>query len=157
MEARLQGEDLAGVEEGLKEYAAPAARETVRRAAREAQGPGRPGSRPRAKTAVLTKNIQAQFNELQALIDRYLDDEAFTSYTEALDRKRAEKARGGEGQGEGDRQAAGRWRTPRPPAQTPAPEAAPCSREAAPATPARAPAAVPRQRQTRQTGSDVPF
>jgi peptidoglycan hydrolase CwlO-like protein len=41
---------------------------------------------------VLTKNIQAQCNELQALIDRYLDDEAFTTYTEALDRKRAERA-----------------------------------------------------------------
>ncbi len=39
------------------------------------------------KTAVLTKNIQARFNELQALIDRYLDDEAFAAYTEALERK----------------------------------------------------------------------
>jgi hypothetical protein len=43
-----------------------------------------------SKTAVLTKNLQAQFNELQALIDRYLDSEALTSYTEAVERKKAE-------------------------------------------------------------------
>ena len=44
-----------------------------------------------SKSEVLSKNIQARFNELQALIDRYLDDDAFTTYTETLKQKRAEQ------------------------------------------------------------------
>jgi hypothetical protein len=91
MEARLQGEDLAGVEEGLKEYALLAPRELfAEQLAKLKEQAAR--QHAEAKTPVLTKNIQAQFNELQALIDRYLDNEAFTTYTEALERKRAEQA-----------------------------------------------------------------
>ena len=44
------------------------------------------------KTRVLSPNLQARFSELQALIDRYLDNEALQTYTESLDRKRAERA-----------------------------------------------------------------
>lgn len=91
MEARLQGDDLAGLQEGLKEYALLPPREQF---AEQLSKLKEKATREHAasKTPVLTKNLQARFNELQALIDRYLDDEAFTSYTEALDRKRAEKA-----------------------------------------------------------------
>ena len=46
------------------------------------------------KTRVLSPNLQARFSELQALIDRYLDNEALQTYTESLDRKRAECCRG---------------------------------------------------------------
>jgi hypothetical protein len=90
MEARLQGEDMAGVEEGIKEYALLPPREIF---AEQLQKLKDQATRQQAerKTAVLTKNLQAQFNELQALIDRYLDNEALSSYTEALDRKRVEK------------------------------------------------------------------
>ena len=44
MEARLQGEDLAGVEEGLKEYALLPPREQFADAAHEAQGRGGPAA-----------------------------------------------------------------------------------------------------------------
>ena len=74
---------------------------------------------------MLTKNIQAQFNELQALIDRYLDDEAFTTYTEALDRKRAEKPRRPKAKAR-RRQGGRQIRTPTPAAarSSPAPQPA---------------------------------
>jgi hypothetical protein len=90
MEARLQGEDLSGVEEGIKEYALLPPRELF---AEQLQKLKAEAMRQQAesKTAVLTKNLQAQFNELQALIDRYLDKEALSSYTEALERKRVER------------------------------------------------------------------
>ena len=86
MEARLQGEDFEGLEQGLKEYALLPRRDLfadrLTRLKEEAAK-----QQAETKTAVLTKNIQARFNELQALIDRYLDDDAFTTYTEALERK----------------------------------------------------------------------
>jgi hypothetical protein len=90
MEARLQGEDLAGVEEGIKEYALLPPREIFAEQLKKLKDEATRQQAER-KTAVLTKNLQAQFNELQALIDRYLDSEALDSYTEALDRKKAEK------------------------------------------------------------------
>jgi hypothetical protein len=42
------------------------------------------------KTAVLTNTARAQINDLQAMIDRYLDDDAFNAYREALERGRTE-------------------------------------------------------------------
>jgi hypothetical protein len=88
LEARLQGEDYAGIEQGLKEYVSLPRREVYsqRLASLKAQAAK---EQAQTKSAVLTKNIQARFNDLQALIDRYLDDEAFTSFSEALERKRS--------------------------------------------------------------------
>ena len=64
-----------------------------------------------SKTEVLSKNLQARFNELQALIDRYLDDDAFTAYSEAVERKRAERSEA----------AKGKPKASRPTASAPAP------------------------------------
>ena len=44
------------------------------------------------KTAILTKTAQAQISDLQAMIDRYLDDEAYRAYIEALEKGKAEVA-----------------------------------------------------------------
>jgi hypothetical protein len=148
MEARLQGEDLAGVEEGIKEYALLPPREIF---AEQLQKLKDEAARQQAerKTAVMTKNLQAQFNELQALIDRYLDSEALASYTEALDRKRAEKGE----------KAKAKEKPRRPLAQADAPpDSAP---DAAPATEApktAAPAAAPKAKaKPAPPKSDVPF
>ncbi len=43
-----------------------------------------------ARTPVLTKTAQAQFGDLQALVDRYLDDEAFKGFADALDKMKTE-------------------------------------------------------------------
>ena len=85
MKARLEGEDWAGLEAELKEFARLTPREQFVAAAGTAQGRRRP---PQAelKTAILTKTAQAQITELQSMIDRYLDDDAFRAYSEALDK-----------------------------------------------------------------------
>jgi hypothetical protein len=91
LEARLQGEDLEGLEQGLKEYVLLPPRDLLadRLSKMKEQATKQQAV---SKTPVLSKNIQARFSELQALIDRYLDNEAFQSYTEALERKRSERA-----------------------------------------------------------------
>ncbi|MFO0888200.1 MAG: hypothetical protein U0790_03525 [Isosphaeraceae bacterium] len=91
MEARLQGEDLASLEQNLKEYALLPRKDVYSRRLEELKDRAAK-QQAETKTAVLTKNIQARFNELQALIDRYLNDEPLANYTEALDRKKAEIA-----------------------------------------------------------------
>jgi hypothetical protein len=122
MEARLQGDDLVGVEEGLRDYAQlPPREQFADQLAKFKEQATR--QQAESKMPVLTPNIQAQFNELQALIDRYLDDEALTTYTEALERKRAEKA----ATAEANEKAAARRKLaaarapadPSPPANTP--------------------------------------
>ena len=92
MEARLQGEDVAGLEQGLKEYASLARRDVYAdRLAKLKDEAAK--QQAQSKTEVLSKNLQARFNELQALIDRYLDDDAFTAYSEAVERKARNGAR----------------------------------------------------------------
>jgi len=89
MEARLQGEDMEGLEQGLKEYASLPPRDAFAdRLSKMKDQATR--QQAESRTTVLSKNIQARFNELQALIDRYLDNDAFQTYTEALQRKRCE-------------------------------------------------------------------
>jgi hypothetical protein len=89
MEARLQGEDMEGLEQGLKEYASLPPRDAFAdRLSKMKDQATR--QQAESRTTVLSKNIQARFNELQALIDRYLDNDAFQSYTEALQRRRSE-------------------------------------------------------------------
>ena len=45
-----------------------------------------------AKVPVLTKAVQAQFVDLQALIDRYLDDEVFKGFSDAMDKMKSAPA-----------------------------------------------------------------
>ncbi len=103
MEARLQGEDLEGLEQGLKEYVLLPSRDLyadqLTRMKEQATK-----QQAESKTPVLSKNIQGRFSELQALIDRYLDNEAFQSYTEALEHKRSERAAAAKTKGSSKRQ-----------------------------------------------------
>ncbi len=89
MEARLQGDDLEGLEQALKEYVLLPPRDQYADRLNKMKDTAAK-QQAESKTPVLSKNIQARFSELQALIDRYLDNEAFQTFTEALQQKRAE-------------------------------------------------------------------
>jgi hypothetical protein len=89
LKARYDGEDWAEVKAVLDEYAKLAPRESFEtelsrlrdEAARQQAATKKP---------VLTKTAQARLTELQSLIDRYLDDEEFKAYADALDKLRTE-------------------------------------------------------------------
>jgi hypothetical protein len=89
MKARLEGNDWDGVEAALKEFERLAPRDQfAKRLAEIKEGAVRQqgkGERP-----VLTRTAQAQINDLQALIDRYLDDDAVKAYGDALASRKAD-------------------------------------------------------------------
>jgi hypothetical protein len=104
MEARLQGEDVEGLEQGLKEYVSLPSRDVYAdRLSKMKEQATR--QQAESKTPVLSKNIQARFSELEALIDRYLNNEAFQTYNEVLERKRAERTGASKTKGASKRQA----------------------------------------------------
>ncbi|SIN82400.1 hypothetical protein SAMN05444166_1115 [Singulisphaera sp. GP187] len=87
LKARTEGEDWAGVETTLNEFTKLTARDSL---ASKLTTLKDEATRQQAisKTAILTKTAQAQIAEIQALIDRYLDDEIVRSYSEALQASR---------------------------------------------------------------------
>jgi len=93
LKARFEGEDFAGAEEVLKEFYRLPTRDALAgnlsRLKDEAAA-----QQARTKTAILTKTAQTQLAELDGLIARYLDDEAFRAYAEALAKARADAAAG---------------------------------------------------------------
>jgi hypothetical protein len=89
LKARYDGEDWPGVEAVMKEVYQLPARDTfadqltkLKEQAAQQQA--------KTKTAVLTKTAQAQLAEVQALVDRYLDDEIFNDYADAIKRSKDE-------------------------------------------------------------------
>jgi hypothetical protein len=89
MEARLKGEDWTGLEETLKEFGRLTPRdESSKRLTQLKDEAVR--KQAEGKTPILTKTAQAQITDLQAMIDRYLDDEAIKPYLEALQERRGE-------------------------------------------------------------------
>ena len=89
MKARLEGEDWDGLEDAIKEfnhltprdeYAKKIAEIKERAAQQQAEN----------KVAILTKNAQAQINDVQAMIDRYLDDDTIRAYRDSLQEGRTE-------------------------------------------------------------------
>ncbi len=90
MKARLEGEDWSGLEAELKEFARMTPRDQIASRLAELKD-NAAHQQAELKTAVLTKTAQAQVTDLQSMIDRYLDDETFHAYSEALDRGRSEQ------------------------------------------------------------------
>jgi hypothetical protein len=89
MKARLEGEDWVGLEDAIKEFNRLTPRdEYVKKLAEIKERATK--QQIENKVAILTKNAQAQINDLQAMIDRYLDDEAIKAYREAHDKGLAE-------------------------------------------------------------------
>jgi hypothetical protein len=92
LKARFEGEDYDEAEAALKEFHALPPRD---RFADELTRLKDEAARQQAQTqtAVLTKTAQAQLADLQALVDRYLDDEGFRAYADALEKVRAEASK----------------------------------------------------------------
>jgi hypothetical protein len=91
MKARLEGEDWDGLDEALKDFRKLTPRDTL---ADRLKTLNEQAARQQAerKIPILTKTAQAKVAELQALIDRYLDDEEVNAYAEALTTGRADAA-----------------------------------------------------------------
>jgi hypothetical protein len=89
MKARLEGEDWEGLEEAVKEFSRLTRRDEYAKKLTELKDRAA-HEQAETKTAILTKTAQAQINDLQAMIDRYLDEEAVTAYREVLETGRTE-------------------------------------------------------------------
>jgi hypothetical protein len=85
LKARFDSEDWAGAAEGVTEFRKLPPRDKFADELKRLHDEARQ-RQAAAKAPVLTKTAQAQIADVQALIDRYLDDEAFKSYADALDR-----------------------------------------------------------------------
>ena len=103
MKARLEGEDWAGLEDAIKEFSHLTPRDEYAKKLAELKEHATQ-EQAETKKAILTKNAQAQINDVQAMIDRYLDDETFKAYQDALARGKLEA---------GDKAKAWRRRRPR--------------------------------------------
>lgn len=89
VKARFNGEDWDGAKDALAEFGKLPPRETFADAlARLKDEAAR--QQARTRQPVLTKTAQAQIAELQALIDRYLDDEVVKGFTESLEKLKAD-------------------------------------------------------------------
>ncbi len=89
MKARLEGEDWAGLEDAIKEFGHLTPRDEYAKKLAELKEHAT-HEQAETKKAILTKNAQAQINDVQAMIDRYLDDETFKAYQDALARGKLE-------------------------------------------------------------------
>jgi len=89
MKARLDGEDWAGLDEALKEFSLLTPRDEFAQRLTTLKDDAAHEQEDK-KTAVLTKTAQAQISDLQTMIDRYLDDEIFKAYSDALERAQSD-------------------------------------------------------------------
>src|SRR5262249_55990122 len=84
LKARFEGEEWADAREIVKEfYNLPSREKLANELTKLKEDAAR--QQATAKVPILTKTAQAQLTELQALIDRYLDDETIKGFSEALD------------------------------------------------------------------------
>jgi hypothetical protein len=91
MKARLEGEDWAGLDDALKEFSRLPPRDIYAQQLTQLKDDAA-HQQAELKTAVLTKTAQAQITELQSMIDRYMEDDAFRAYSEAVAKYRSETA-----------------------------------------------------------------
>ncbi len=89
MKARLEGENWTGLDQALQEFAKLTPPENyAKRLTTLKNDAARQQSQ--LKKAILTRTAQAQISDLQAMIDRYLDDELYKAYADALERAKAD-------------------------------------------------------------------
>jgi len=89
MKARLEGEDWTGLDEALKEFSRLTPRDKFAQQLTQLKDDAA-HRQAELKTAVLTKTAQAQITELQSMIDRYMEDDAYQAYSEALAKVRSD-------------------------------------------------------------------
>jgi hypothetical protein len=102
MEARVNGEDWNGLAEELKEFSALAPRDEFAQKLTKLKDEAAQ-RQAESKQPILTRTALAQINDVQSLIDRYLDDDAFKAYSDALEQSKspaAAKAKGAAAKGE---------------------------------------------------------
>jgi hypothetical protein len=89
MKARLEGEDWNGLDETIKEFHGLGSKDAL---AERLKTLKEQSARQQAerKVPILTRTAIARLEELQALIDRYLDDDEVNAFTDALARGRAD-------------------------------------------------------------------
>ncbi len=159
MKARFEGEDWTGLEETLNEFSRLTPRdEFAQRLAKLKDDAAH--EQAEQKKAILTKTAQAQVNDLQATIDRYLDDELYNLYRQELEKIKKEAQSPAKKATATARVAPTPAPKIPPPAQAAASKAAPAPAAAAPAT-AAAPAPATTQPRPRanppKKPADVPF
>jgi hypothetical protein len=91
LKARFDGEDYNGAATALNEAGTLPGKEAM---VREIANLRDEAARRQAeeKTPVLTRNAQARLAELQGLVERYLDDEVFKGYSDALAKQKSADA-----------------------------------------------------------------
>jgi hypothetical protein len=142
MKARLEGNDWAGLDETIQEASKlPPKDEFAKRLAALKDQAAR--EQAESKKAVLTRTAQTQINDLQAVIDRYLDDETLTAYRDALARGRADLAAKEKARALAEAQAQARARRIAAPPSVQAQAAQPAPQAPAQPQPKPAPAAPP--------------
>ncbi len=92
MKARLDGEDWAGLDDAIREFRKLTPRDQSQ-ARLEVLKAGAEQQEAERKTLVVTKSARARLDETQALIDRFLDDDAVRAYEDAARRAKDEAAR----------------------------------------------------------------
>ena len=98
MKARLEGEDWTGLDEALKEFSRLTPRDKFAQQLTQLKDDAA-HRQAELKTAVLTKTAQAQITELQSMIDRYMEDDAFRAYSDAACQDPIRDGRQDEGRG----------------------------------------------------------
>jgi hypothetical protein len=91
MKARLDGEDWNGLEEAVKEFSKlPPRDEFAQKLIKLKEEATK--QQEETKKAILTRTAQAQISDLQSLMDRYLDDDAFKAYADAVEQTKTPAA-----------------------------------------------------------------
>lgn len=149
MKARLEGEDWDGLAEAIEEFKTLPPREKFADTLTKLKD-GAAHEQAETKKAVLTRTAQAELADIQSTIDRYLDDDLFKAYVDALERGRSGAAK--KAVVKGAAKPGQPTPTPVPAVAAPAPQpAAPAPAPSAPAPAQKRPTAPPRGEPT------VPF
>lgn len=85
MQSRVEGEDWTGLQQLLKQYDLLPPPPTFTDAVKKLKDEATKLSYESSKTTVLTRHLQAVFDELQGLIDGYLNNDASRAFGEALE------------------------------------------------------------------------
>ncbi|KAJ3055094.1 hypothetical protein HK102_011425, partial [Quaeritorhiza haematococci] len=132
MQVRLEGEDWTGLQELLKQHDLLPPPSSFAETLKKLKDEATKLSYETTKTIVLTRNLQAEFSELEGLIEGYLTDDAYKAFAEALREKKRES--------EAVEQAK---KQPSPPATPAAPVQEPAAKKASPPPEQHSPANVP--------------
>ncbi|MGO9916757.1 MAG: hypothetical protein ACLQIB_18920 [Isosphaeraceae bacterium] len=157
MKARLDGEDWSGLEESVKEFSKLPPRDEFAQKLTKLKDEATQ-RQAESKKPILTRTALAEINDLQSLIDRYLDDDTFKAYSDAVEQAQAlgaAKTKGATAKAGKPRTAATASRAGSAPAAAASPNAGSPGRPAA-AAPAP-PVAPPPQRNAAPSQNNVPF